>query len=79
MDSIYLVTTPEHLIIPYAGEGLFAVRVSSRSRTEYILVRSRSTSTTTTLLQTTVSPGCIQRDRALRVGGSRIWNGLQPV
>lgn len=35
MDSIYLVTTPEHLIIPYAGEGLFAVRVSSRSRTEY--------------------------------------------
>lgn len=32
MDSIYLVTTPEHLIIPYAGEGLFAVRVSSRSR-----------------------------------------------
>lgn len=39
MDSICFVlrnyvVTPEHLIIPYAGEDLFAVRVSSRSRTE---------------------------------------------
>lgn len=32
--GLHMPRTPEHLIIPYAGEDLFAVRVSSRSRTE---------------------------------------------